>query len=363
MATNDPTLMQMYIVKSMANVADNYEGMRGVTGALAMGLENVNRGIGPVSNEVLQAKVPSYVGTPKIAVINGDGIAYASERVTIATATTAGTTAFMDITRSTIQARLKVNPSSNDRNAVTLDEETTRRIRLAVNGMKNQADILVIAALDAARTQVSAAAFPTPFDATADEFQAIVPAGITKLDEKKDVWLDAIDAINTNYQTDGISEGVVATVGSPLLANILKYGDRYGDANSKNLSNVVEGQIFYTSSNISQNTETPKDRATVYNIPPYAFGTYTWTGSDANRGWDTLNGRTYTVFLPELGFNVEVVEILAMSDQTGNSADSYKAAVTRELRFAFDLFNISTYNSDPTTIASAINRMKMIDNA
>lgn len=363
MALNNDTLTDQYIVASLLNNTANYEQERsGATGAFAAGREMVARGIAPVVPQEIEGKTVNYTNLPKIAVINGDGVEIATERVLITATTTAGTTAFVNATRSTIQARFKVVPSSNGGNAVSLDAEMMARYKNAIAKMKKAADAVCVAAIDAGKTIYSAASFETPFNTTADEFQSIVPAGITKINEKKDVWLSAIDMINVNYERNEIEAGVVATIGSPSMRALLKYGERYGVANSENLSNIPEGQIFYTSSNITEGTETPRDYATMYNLLPYSFGAYTWVGSDAKQGYDAINGKTFTRPIPELGFEVEVLEKTEFADQTAYTG-SYKAGVATEVRMAFDVITLVDYNSTPTTKASSIHKYKCIDNA
>jgi len=356
------TAMQEYILNSNSNL-DYHELNRGRNGAFQLGMDLTKSGMAPLSEGEVVSKIKTLSNVPKIAVMNRDGVSLSAVRTAVPKTATFGTTAFVNITRATVEAVIKYVPSIHGDNAVDGATYLQKKIRQAIQEMKSQMEASIITDIDAAKSQVSASSYPFVFDATADAYLVDVPAGVTAIDDINKVPLQWIEALNAYYMADDLTENPIAVLSSPSFFNAYAYGARFKDNNSENLNQIMTGLAPYGSSAIAEGGGTPVNIGTAYAIAPNCFGLYTWVSEDARANRVGTNGSVTAVFLPELGAEVELFTTATHEDLSATFGAQYEQVYAETISFALDFVTVLEYNSAPTTVAKAIKKALWRDNA
>jgi hypothetical protein len=100
----------------------------------------------------------------------------------------------------------------------------------------------------------------------------------------------------------------------------------------------------------------------MYALAPQSFAAYTWTSPEARmgttRGVDSLK----TVFVPQLGFDVELFVRNSFEDMSAYTGGAKRQGVDRYV-MTFDIVTAASYVTDPATQSTGIYKLIVLDNA
>lgn len=362
MAYTALTAIQQWVAGQALN-ASYHELNRGNYGAFEMAKNFTASRMAPVSEQTVVNSLKTLSNTPRIPVLVKDGFSIYTTRKAVGTAPTLGSTAYVSIVRRTAEVAFTVIPSEHEGNAVSMDEHVMGRMAEAIQALKNAMDANIITDIDAAKSQVSNGKTPFTFDGTADAYLVDVPAGVTDSDEKIKQNVKFFEQLNAIQNADKIKVPFNTVLVSPNASTSFAYSKRFATGNYENLQQVSSGLASYISPNISEAGTTPTVLGVGYAFAPMSLGLYTWTNFDAKQGYKAGNVESFTQFIPELGFDVEMYIERNYADLNGTLGAQYEKVYQEKISMSFDYVTVTAYNSAPTTVPAPIVKYIWRDNA
>jgi hypothetical protein len=350
MAYVNLTNIQQWAVGAEQKGINFHELNRLAAGAAKAGLDMAAAGMAPLPMDELTPYIKRFDDAPSIPVIVNDGVSITNTRVAVGTAVPFGTTNVITIVRNTTEASIVVVPDRHRGNAVALQPFLDAKLNLAAQAMLNAMDVTAVAALEAAKSQVGKSAYPFAFDAGADTYNVVVPAGVTDLATKNGYPVFFFEQLSAIQKAEKFLTPFSTIIGSPTMETTYQFSKRFADYNAENLQQQINKLTSYTSSNMSEVGLI----GTGFALAPMSFGMYTWVSGDAREGFDNGVTRLAKQFIPQLGFEVEVLIESSLRDLTATFGATYARAVGEVIRLSVDYYTLVSYNSAPATVASPI---------
>lgn len=362
MAVN-PTTMVQYVIQRAINNAqqgfNRYAINRSSFGLTQYGLDSVAASRAPIMNEELQASLRDYVNQPKIAGVAATGVTSYSARQVAAFTTAQGTTEFVSIVRGSAAVTMESSPMLHENNAITRDAFFSTQYEDALQKLMTTIEAGALASIEAAKNQFAFTDWPYALGA-GDDFEVGLPAGTTKLSDKYEEWLQAFTHIDSYHKKAKLGARPNAMVFSPTGIAMLNQAKKWGAANEFNIQQfTTEQQYYITNALVESDGVAPLPRIKGYSFAPGSFGTYTWISPDARRGVIGKDANQRAMFIPELGFTVEVWDRVIHEDRS--TVGGAVATATEKTMFVVDYVHVVPYNPDPATKASPIMSWHMLD--
>jgi hypothetical protein len=354
--------MVQYILSLAAEGMNRYSQNRASHGVMQAGLDAVAAGQGPLPAAQVQAAFRDYVNQPKVGIVSNPGVTTYNTRQSVPIPSVSGDTAFATLVRGNVSVTMRRVPMLHENNAVDLAGFSRQQYNEAVEQIKKAIDAAAYSALDAAKLEATLQTAPFPYELDAqNDWSVVVPAGITKSNEKQLEWIQALQYLSSYYTNEQIGAEPNIMLVSPTGLSILKETQKWGAYNEFNFAQFAEGLNYYASNSIPEGDEVDTIvRARALTLAPQSFGVYTWVSPDARRGVMAQDAEQMTVFIPELGF---AVEMWVQRKHENLAADGGAAATYVEtIMFTVDYSFVAAYNPDQATKPSPIMGWAFKDN-
>jgi hypothetical protein len=350
MAFTDATMIQQWVAYLASQNLDYHELNRLNAGAAKAGFDLASAGMAPLRRDEVESKILSLDNIPFIPVIKKDGVAFSSSRQPVGSVVALGETDKIGITRHVIEAAIAVVPDRFRGNAVGLVDYFNKQMGVASQGIMSMIDTIAVAALEAGKTQVGPNTPLFTFDALADTYQIVNPAGVTdpaKIMEKPWFFIEQLGTIQKGAK---LTQPFNLVVGSPGMESVFQYSKRFADYNAENIAQLAAKKLWYNSSAISETSKLGSGFA----LAPYSFGLYTWNSGDARARFSNGAVEITTQFNPMLGFDVDLTIERGVPDLTAVFGAEYGRVVREVYRMTVEVFALTAYSSAPTTVAAPV---------
>ncbi len=332
---------------------DKYNNTNVTAGAAKYALAAARLGHAPVLPAELDMKLKDFTNRPKIAIFQ-PGVTINTERSIAGTFPVAGTSTFVQVTRNTFEAAFQIAPTLFASNAIAAQEAFNKNMGEAIKKAMQAMDLATVTAMVAGRTQVSNHQAPFSFNAATDMVDAPTPSTSTTAKDRIEHMMYVLNAARRFTSNNNHGEPI-ALICSTTLDAATQNAMFFGQNNDRDFRTLTGDAQVFTTSNLTTGAGDPVVDGKVYAIGDNALGLYTWISPEAQAAGGTIHGnrKVSTLYIPELGFNVEWWEEGDFANRSADAGGS-KITSTTAYRIMFDYITIVSYVDDPATQATPI---------
>ena len=258
------------------------------------------------------------------------------------------TSAYVTPSWTTLKTGFNMTPAEHQNNYIKYQDLFNKKMTNMQRDLAAALDTLAVASLEANHTAVIAAD-GNPYTAVLNEL--VVPAADNELVMNE---LGAIMAAD-DFPSEGIN-----VVSSPRFQALVREYSAQGISNAENRVFQFGGYSFAYS---NRAVPAATDRDILFAMPQGSLAFLTWIDPDARLGHSSTDGKEWSVTnLPLLGFDVGLLYQSTCADRSTSTyagGTGLEATLSESFHFSFDYsFNVA-YNSDSTTYAGPIHKLRL----
>jgi hypothetical protein len=253
---------------------------------------------------------------------------------------------FLAVTFVTLASDIVMQPAAHYGNYVDYQKALATQITDIQRAWRAELDSLVVAQLILNRTQVDGTA-GNPYALVGDIYQ--VPAADV------DYWYNEINAIFTYNDFDGKELNIL---GSPRVQTIVNKINENAVYNAENKALRIQDKNFY----FSKNVPFVNDMG-AFALTKGSIGIMNWNNPEASMPRVTTqmnpDGELGLATFNEIGFDVEVLEVLKRANLSGTLGAGNETASVVSFQFASEFAIIGNYISDRVAYPSNVAQLNI----
>lgn len=332
---------------------DKNEQRRPVAGAYKMALEDSKSAYSFVTQEMLEKARNSAGVAVKVPALNYDSSVTVSSTRPLTISDDENVSALYELTFVIYTGQFTMIPARHKNNSISYQDDFNRKMMKMLFAMEKAMDTATLTKLNTNKTQV------TPDLLGKYTFNASNLLDIPKAE--KDTFYSDLEILLMSNELN--EEGApINVLGNPYVASQIKYLGQQGGGNYANLAYQFDGKDFYFTNQLSNGDGY---NGTLYFMPKGSLGLVTRSEPDALMGSKTGDGHEWDIIpsLPIINMPADSYYYTAAVD--ASSVDATTGHLTRAMKeyfsYSVEMAIITPYNSDLTTIPSAIHKAGILN--
>jgi hypothetical protein len=294
----------------------------------------------------LKAKAMASIGTTlQMPAIDFDaGVTVANTR-TCAIADSENTSTLHTVTFATFAIGFTMVPALYMNNDVSYSHDFRRKMEKITRAMADALDQGAVAALEANKTQVM-------------KELLIYESSANKLDIPWDMRQEILGDLNPMMRANDY-RGEIHLIGNAGIDSMIRKMTQHGMYNDVNKQLEYAGKVFHFTNNVANAAD---QYATAFAVESGQVGILTRAGRENILGTKSNDHEWDIVRIPILDLPIDTHYYTAVGDQSGIAGESsadMTCNVKEHFGFAVDVAFLTSYNSDPATIAEPIVKLQI----
>lgn len=259
--------------------------------------------------------------------------------------------ALVNLTWTTLVVDISMVSAQYRKNEISYLADLQKKLRLVKDALLSQIESAIFTKLDTDKSTIfNSSLAGTKYPLVGDTLQ------VASADHE--YFFNDIGAIQNS---DDFYNNTFNVLGSTNLMPYVNHYIHQGPQNDENLSYQFGDKNFAFSNSV---VDGASKLATGFILPDGAIGMLTRVNADAQMGHSTGDGTSWsTERIDGIPFDIGVMYKSKCSDQSalnGSGLEHLEATKVENWQFSVDFGLLTSYNSDPVTIASAIKKFEFV---